>query len=139
MSSREFSDLPWGVKGDNVVLVQPERAMGVPKEELLSGEGFEGIFNDACGLSLLEHVGSVCLDNYTDVTGEPISWRACGGSLQIKCAQEGPEYLRKQGKFILVCSRAECRMKLVINDLDRSEISSLMLHLMLKQMVKQKN
>lgn len=147
----KYSDLPFRVASDRLLIVQPQATVGLVgeagREELrveLKREGkprvelMEKAFKDALGLKGLIHVTSLTCSNYHPDPGEPIGLGPqCGSLLKIQPVPDGKKYawLRdKNSQVLITCSNPSCGMSLG-SWLTLAELENLLLHMMLKQMV----
>lgn len=135
-----FSDLPFGVASEHIMLIQPAATRKISKQEFLEKEeNFQQVFNDVTALTGLIHAGSLHCYNYCDNPGEPIHLEKCGGTLWINPVtafkkSSFPWLVEGRATYVIKCSEGLCGMEMGFQPLAKPEINNLMFHLMLKQM-----
>jgi len=129
---RRWSDLSVSNRGDGLylILAQPGLMRGLGKSALDS-ELMQKIFDQTMALENLTHAGIMLTTDQWENKGKPIHFKNCGGDLKFLPAQ--PDDSRfVSANLLIVCNK--CEMKVGI-ELSREQVSNVLLHLMIKQIV----
>lgn len=134
----KYSDLPFEPRSENIILLQPQTSVGHDKSFFLqpkSEEVFVMVYKDVVSLTSLVHITSVHCYNYESDPGKPLSSGPnCNGIITFKVATKETQAKGFGEKTQIVCSNPSCGMKLT-SRLTIPEISNVMFHLMIKQMM----
>ncbi len=129
MAYIKYGDLPFKVGAENILLFQPEITYSSENLMPTNRVWLENAYAEAMNLDLI-HIGSLLCDGGTDELSGPLPLGPkCGGKVRWHLGTPS-ECLR------LSCSNPNCRMDIRSNVFkDITDISNLIFHLMLKQMV----
>jgi len=135
----KYSDLPFKAVGDSILLCQPVTTVqaGVCPQSGWNREFLEEAFKDSIGLSGLIHVGSLSCDSSNDELGGPYALGPqCGGCLHLRQTKTVSSLCNAETEVAIVCNGSGCNMEVTVPECPtRGDLSNLLLHLMLKQMV----
>lgn len=140
MKHVQFSDLPFKAGDDKILLFQPATTVSPGRIHIHIGRKFlEEAFADAVNLTGLIHIGSVCCTSQNDELGGPYALGPrCGGHLIVKPVHlVGSLRQCDTGTEVaLICSNPACNMEVTSHECPtKHDLSNLLLHLALKQMI----
>lgn len=135
----QFSDLPFKAGSYGILLFQPETTVKAGIKSCGGREFMEQAFKDAINLTGLIHVCSLACDGSNDELGGPYALGPqCGGRLTLRSTQsiDWMKQRRINAEVALTCSNPACNMEVISTECpSKSDLSNLLLHLALKQMI----
>lgn len=139
MTHTKYSDLPFKVGTDNILLCQPLTTVQT-NERPNNGWGrefLEKAFEDSINLSGLVHVCSLLCNSQTDEYGGPFALGPqCGGRLYFRPTSTVRSVYNAETEVAITCDGKGCNMEVTAPECPTmSDLSNLLFHLMLKQMV----
>lgn len=142
MSHPKYSDLPFEVGSEEVIVVQPEHTLGMSYECFL-GKGekfFQEVFNDVITFQRLQAIGMLRCYMYGDDIGRPSHFESWKEYLTMEpISRQAPDWLRGQGDTLVSCKHQYGRNTNLVMPywFASMDIADIMFHLMMKQMVPQ--